>query len=92
MGIAGATALAFFCAVKFLVRMRVAASAAVTGITIYNPSSASAQPQDLTTPVIMSAAATTDNTDTGFNLTATGGTGGIIGDQGAFHWTCDADI
>jgi hypothetical protein len=92
VGIAGATALAFVTAVKFLVRMRVAASAAVTGITLYNPGAANAMPRDIVTPVDMSSPVTTDNTDTGFNLTATGGAGGIIGDVGAFHWTCDVDI
>jgi hypothetical protein len=90
--VAGATALAWRLSVRFPRRLRVAPSAAVTGITTYSPNAATAQPADLTVPVAMTAVSTSDNTEDGVNVTATGGAGGAVGDAGAVHMTVDVDI
>jgi hypothetical protein len=92
VGVAGATALAWAVHVPFPVRMRVAPSAAVTGVTLYSPASAAAQSYNITQTVVQSSTVTTDNTDRGVNITATGGTGGTVGQIAGVHMTVDVDI
>ncbi|HEY1710289.1 MAG TPA: hypothetical protein VGG10_18610 [Rhizomicrobium sp.] len=65
---------------------------AVPTITIYNPGAANAHVRDETAAADCSAEATSNVTETGFNLTCTGNASTAVGGALGYHYTADARL
>lgn len=74
--------------VRFATPMR----AAPTTVTLFNPSAANAQVRDITAAADCSASATTNISENGFDITATGAAGTAAGNSLAVHWVADARL
>ena len=61
-------------------------------VTTYNPANANAEVYDETAAGDLSATAVNDVEETGFDISATGYSGGAVGDKLGVHWSAVKEL